>query len=310
MKIHSICVVKNEADIIDQTLKAAAVWSDFIYVLDNGSTDGTWEKVLSLAQKHPQIIPYKQLDCVYYEGLRSEIFHALQSNNTEGDWWCILDADEIYIDNPRIFLAKIPQAYQSVWTAIFHYYFTDKDLEQYEQNPGLYADEVSIEQKCRYYRNDWSEARFFRYDKNLVWEKHQKWPYTGAVYPVRIWLKHFQYRSPQQIQKRLNVRSKVREKDAGLFLHEVKSAWQSKFDSSSQLATNVISAPQQEDSPWKERIVNSSQLNYDAQDGRYIVREESMPQIPLIHPILFNRMRVFKKYINKSTLQKFLLFRK
>ena len=48
MKIHSICMVKNEADIIEQTIKAAAKWSDFIYIFDNGSTDGSWEKVLEL----------------------------------------------------------------------------------------------------------------------------------------------------------------------------------------------------------------------------------------------------------------------
>lgn len=51
MKIHSICLVKNESDIIAQTLKAAVNWSDFIYVYDNGSTDGTWEKVISLSEK-------------------------------------------------------------------------------------------------------------------------------------------------------------------------------------------------------------------------------------------------------------------
>ncbi len=45
MQIHSICLVKNEADIIEQTLKAGIDWSDFIYVFDNGSSDGTWEKV-------------------------------------------------------------------------------------------------------------------------------------------------------------------------------------------------------------------------------------------------------------------------
>lgn len=29
-KIHSICVVKNEADIIEECLKAASQWSDYV----------------------------------------------------------------------------------------------------------------------------------------------------------------------------------------------------------------------------------------------------------------------------------------
>lgn len=31
-RIHSICVDKNEADIIEQCLKEASKWSDYIYV--------------------------------------------------------------------------------------------------------------------------------------------------------------------------------------------------------------------------------------------------------------------------------------
>lgn len=50
MKIHCVCVVKDEVDVIEQTLKAASQWSDFIYVLDNGSCDHTWEKVLNISQ--------------------------------------------------------------------------------------------------------------------------------------------------------------------------------------------------------------------------------------------------------------------
>ena len=43
MKIYSLLVVKNEADIIAHTLTDAARWSDKIIILDNGSTDGTWD---------------------------------------------------------------------------------------------------------------------------------------------------------------------------------------------------------------------------------------------------------------------------
>ena len=61
-KIHSICVVKNEADIIEHCLTEAAKWSDYIYIYDGESTDGTWEKVLAMQSE--KIIPWKRHDKV------------------------------------------------------------------------------------------------------------------------------------------------------------------------------------------------------------------------------------------------------
>ncbi len=298
MKIHSICVAKNESDIIEETLIAASHWSDYIYMLDNGSTDGTWEKVLTLSEKYPQIIPFQQKFCVYYNGLRQEVFEHFRENSEAGDWWCQLDADEIYIDNPRIFLAKIPKKYQTVWSASFAYYFTNKDLELYEQNPDLYSDNVPIEEKCRYYINNWSEARFFRDDEKLVWEAKRRWPYTGAVYPIRIWLNHYQNRSPQQIKQRLFTRLEARQKGTKSFLH-LADDFQENIDNSSSLILEDL---------WKKSIVDASSLNYDNHDNRYILREDLMPKLPLINSFLANKTRNFKKYVNRMTFEKFLRF--
>ena len=295
MKIHSICVAKNEVDIIEQTLKSASYWSDFIYVFDNGSTDGTWEKVLDLATEKSQIIPYKQKNCKFYHSLRSEVFKYYRSKSKVGDWWCRLDADEIYIDDPRVFLAKIPQKYQAVWSASFQYYFTDKDLERYNQDASLYADDVSVEQKCRYYLNNWSEMRFLRYDEKLVWDKNRAWPYFGAVYPVRIWLKHYQYRSPQQIQKRISERLKARARGYSGFRHEAQANWSDQVTSQSQISSSRLD-PQQNDEMWKERIVDASKLVYDAHDQNYVSRQDLMPKLPSMFPVVVNKLRRLKRY--------------
>ena len=65
MNIYGLSLVKNEADIIEQSLRAAATWCSRIYVFDNGSDDGTWEMVQQLSLKLLQIIPYKQDFCPY-----------------------------------------------------------------------------------------------------------------------------------------------------------------------------------------------------------------------------------------------------
>lgn len=301
MKIHGICMVKNESDIITQTLESAVRWCDFIYVYDNGSTDGTWEKVVKIAQKYEQIVPYKQESKPYSESLRCEVFNHYRVNSSEGDWWCQLDADEIYIDDPRTFLAEVPKKYGVVWAASFQYYFTDKDLELYNQNPSLYADDVPVEDKCRYYINNWSEPRFFKYKKSLEWENnlvHEKGKMPkglGTYYPKRIRLKHFQYRSPQQIQKRLDTR--LQGMQNGIFQHEKRKDFGGitlnvNYSSSNNDKSHYGIYYDKDYYPqsWKERVVEASKLLYDAHNENYIIDEDSLPSIKF-------RSRLIKKIL-------------
>jgi len=288
-------MVKNESDIIAQTLKYASKWSDYIYVYDNGSTDGTWEKVIDLAKEYKQIIPYKQESKPYAESLRSEPFNHYRENSSDGDWWCQLDADEIYIDDPRIFLSNVSRKYDVVWAASFEYYFTNKDFEIYKQNPSLYSDEVPIEDKCRYYINNWSEPRFFKYQKSLVWEKNLvrnvgRMPDGVDIsYTERIRLKHYQYRSPQQIQKRLDTR--IQAMQDGIFLHEKRKDWKEKLENNND-ATNFSFDKDYLPQSWEERVVDASKFLYDSRDGNYVIDEEALPKIPITPSI-------YSKLINK-----------
>jgi len=286
MKIHAMCIVKNESDIIAQCLRSAVLWCDYIYVYDNGSTDGTWERVLELAKEYKEVVPYKQDDKPFKDGLRAEIFNHYRANSSNDDWWCRLDADEFYIDDPRIFLAKVPRDYTVVWTANFSYYFTDRDAEQYRKDPSLYADNVPVEEKIRYYINHWSEARFFRYDERLVWnDENEGFPsviYQSPTYPVRMWQRHFPYRSPQQIEKRLKTRRSTL-KD-GVFAHEAMPNWAKVIDRAviKDAREEGMKAARAEyfGDRWEERVVDASGLYYDAHDRRLVTHEDLMPQIP------------------------------
>src|SRR3954470_662490 len=155
MKIHAMCMVKDEADIVSECLTAAAQWCDHLYVFDNGSTDGTWEIVQELAERLPAVVAWKSDPAPFSDGLRAQIFNAFSAQASPGDWWCRADADEFYIDDPRVFLRKVGPAHDVVWTASFSYYFTDRDAEQYAADPARYADDVPIEQKIRWYVNHW-----------------------------------------------------------------------------------------------------------------------------------------------------------
>jgi glycosyltransferase involved in cell wall biosynthesis len=119
MRIHCMSLVKNECDIVAQSLTEAATWADAIYVYDNGSDDGTWEIVRELASTQRQIIPFEHDATPFSQALRRRIFEAFRDRSAHGDWWCLLDADEFYIDDPRTFLAAVPEPYDEVWSASF-----------------------------------------------------------------------------------------------------------------------------------------------------------------------------------------------
>ena len=76
MKIYSLLVVKDEADIVGLSVTDACRWSDKVIVIDNGSTDGTWELLQRLAAEEPKIVIYGRRDGPFHIGLRAEAFRA------------------------------------------------------------------------------------------------------------------------------------------------------------------------------------------------------------------------------------------
>ena len=76
MKIFAIMLVKNEVDIVGYVLKEAEKWADKIFILDNGSTDGTWELIQSM--KNDVITPWKQYFGDYHNGLRADVYNEFK----------------------------------------------------------------------------------------------------------------------------------------------------------------------------------------------------------------------------------------
>lgn len=276
MKIFCICIVKNEEDIIEQTLRAAAFWADSIFVYDNGSTDDTWEKVKQLNKTKKNVMPYKTYAKPFSNSMRREPFVDFRYMCENCDWWCILDSDEIYAENPRDFLRRVPCYYQVVWSISVQFKITDEDMRQFEQKPSCYADDVPVTDKLRYYKTDWSEARFFRYDHRLIWPKRRAFPLAGAVYPKRILMKHYKHRSPIQIQRRLAVRKAANKSGVLSFRRE------------------------RDDGNWRSYVTSAEEMDFDCHDGQFVVRDELMPRLPLtarLPPRLVNFCRSWKRLI-------------
>jgi hypothetical protein len=253
MRIHGICLVKNEGDIMRYFLRDSARWCDRIYVFDNGSTDHTWAIARELAGAMPQVALYKQDGRTFDDALRAEVFRHYKAQAQPGDWWCRLDADEIYIDNPREFLAQIPAQFHVVWSQHLQYFLTTADLPRFTPQDETEAPEINETNLPRYYLANASESRFFRHRAGLEWPGGA-WPHhLGLVAPQRIRLKHLQYRSPAQVQRRLDTRRAAAAGGWQHFQHSLEKT-------------------------WREKVADPAGLSLDRGDGQYDIDPAKLPR--------------------------------
>jgi hypothetical protein len=280
MKIYCVCVVKNEDDVLGEVIAAATQWADRIFIADHQSTDRTADVIASLVRKHSNVVDVGHLTEPFSDAIRATVFQRAGGISVPGDWWCGLDADEFYLDDPRQFLAEVPSDVDTVWTSHFQFYFTDRDFETYQADPRAFM-AVPVRERIKYYRNNSSEIRFVKHTRPFVW--HNQWPYLRcSASRKRIRVAHYQYRSPLQIAKRLQVRRLVLQQTGGrVFGHEgptTKSAVGS-LDDLSIPADPAHLKPEH----FIEKIAPAHDLDHSA-DGQLVDREEGLMRLPNVRP--------------------------
>jgi hypothetical protein len=203
--------------------------------LDNGSTDSTVQLIRELEKASGRVTFAGHTAERFEESLRGLVFNQYRSVASKSDWWCRLDADEIYIDDPLEFLRSVPRTHHVVYSASFQFYFTDRDAVAWQRDPNTTKSE-SVEDRMRYFLCNHSEARFFRHRNRLTWEKGAFPRHVGIVHPNRIRLKHYQYRSPAQIETRLRVRQETVRRGSRYFDYDNQArSWKDKIVSAAQL---------------------------------------------------------------------------
>lgn len=258
-RIHAICLVKNEGDVIAQTLRYASNFCHKIYVFDTGSSDNSWQQVQQSASEI--VVPFRHEAVPFSDGLRAQVFNAVRDRFEVGDWLYILDADEFLAEDPRKAIAIAEQeGAQQINTAQYNFHFTDVDWQQFQN--GLDSRDRPITQRRRYYCFTNIEQRLFRIENDLTWTEGNtaKNPH-GCMTPqgskklkkcsYRIPNCHYQYRDPEQIQLRLETRRAARESNQHNFIHY------------RSLDTDVN---------WQRYIAPSHQLNYYNNDGTFKIR--------------------------------------
>jgi glycosyltransferase involved in cell wall biosynthesis len=229
MKLYAICLVKNEDDIISQALIHAIKFCDKVIVADNGSTDETWSIIQTIAKEYPEkILPFGQLKVPFRNGLRSLIYNEFNYTLTDEDWWLRLDGDEFLVEDPRPIIKKAlneKSDFIKAWQAQF--YFTEVDHQAWLA--GKDNRNLPIFERRRFYCIDWREYRLFRNQPNLPWDEHLSahWPNNlNKACSQLIYNRHYQYRDPEQIQKRLDTRRGVNKNTPErAFKHVLSQDW-------------------------------------------------------------------------------------
>ena len=111
----------------------------------------------------------------------------------------------------------------------------------------------SLIPQLRHYRINHSEPRFFRHRDRLRWEIDKGWPtHMGLTFPERIRMKHYKYRTPEQIQRRLDTRRDNRRRGFPGWDH-AKSL------------------------DWRTTLALTSSVHFDSGDGNYVIDRERVP---------------------------------
>jgi hypothetical protein len=211
----------------------------------------------------------------FREELRGEIFERYRDLASPGDWWCRLDADEFYVDDPREFLRSVDKRFGFVRSATYNVYFTDADVAAYEADPAGWLARP-VQDRLRHYQNNWSEGRFVRHRANLRWEGHI-WPENrGRTCRDRIRLLHYQYRSPDQIAHRLEIRQQNPE----CFPHESSRALLVPRAASTGWASDALRDAGTGIATWKDRVRPAGECDVADDSGTYVAHPELMPPLP------------------------------
>lgn len=265
--------MKNYADVLDEVLESAASWATRIYVLDNGSTDGSIEVAERAAARLENVRFLGQDVQPWSFGYYATVYQSAKSSAGPVDWWYRLDADEMAVEDPRPLLAAVAPEHDTVWGSFYCYYFTPDDLEAYERNPAAWLSRP-VADRVRWYRNDWAEPRFVRQRRFMRW-KHEGWR-DGSLNPApeMVPIRHYRYRSPEQIADRLGLRMD-------------QQAWSFETSEFQQQFTRQIFLPPVPGAPaWHRMLADRTMLDLD-DGGPLRPRSEFLPTLPAPHGRLF-----------------------
>lgn len=186
-----LCMVKDEADIIKEMLDNNSKFCDGFCVIDNGSTDGTYD----IVKNHPAVIEVVQ-DFGEFDERRMIKDMLIMADKYKADWYFDADADELF-DEKTIKLFENDLGDANVITFNFRYCFAKRRDRCYK----IYR------HWCKFFKNLGLDELIAGCDKavaKLHWGKCPIPRENRKYYHSEIPIHHFQCRSYEQTMNKYN----------------------------------------------------------------------------------------------------------
>lgn len=214
MKILALMCVRNEADLLAESLEYLIQSGIEVYVMDNGSTDGSLEIARSYVGKgvrHVERFP-EDSQCSSMAHEQFVLGDILRRKNElarseDADWFLNVDADE-FRDGPwdgwnlAESLRRVDrEGYSAVNFEVFDFQWTDADL----------SEEKRVTQRMKHYwqRPWWNSAQIKAWKKSLDLEgmvesggHYVDFP-GRKIYPRRFLMRHYPLRSAEMAHRKL-----------------------------------------------------------------------------------------------------------
>jgi hypothetical protein len=139
MKLVAISRVKDEADIIEPFIRHHAHTFDVHIVLDDGSSDGTWEILQELEREGLPLVVIRQPSVGYRQRQYMTALMRLAAGRLGADWVVPLDADEFLETSGGTSLAELlgdrePRIFTIPWN---NFVWSPEQDEHRQPNPVL-----------------------------------------------------------------------------------------------------------------------------------------------------------------------------
>ncbi len=190
---------------------------DKIFFFDTNSSDDTFE----IVSEYKDIIYQPQkIITPFSDQLKFDKLYSYSNLFELGDWLAIIDSDEFYTENPLPFIEQAESEKATcIETMSAQFYMTDID--------NHYQDNISVHKQRLHYLVNWGEIRLFKYLPNHQFNDAEIKQRSATVIPCsrKLLMKHFQFRSPEQVQLRINTRLENK-KISNNWGHIASSSWQ------------------------------------------------------------------------------------
>lgn len=212
----------NEVDIIKTTIDNLLSQNIDVYVIDNWSTDGTWEELQKYTNIKTERFPEAPDDQYNWTAILDRIDTIGFTSNY--DWLLHVDADE-KIESPisNIFIKDFISIADSMgFDVIDVTHLAFRPVESSVKNNTLsnfwqFSDTFGDRTLQRAWKNKKHSMHLVTYGGHVV-------PLANKEFPIRLILKHYSLRSPEQAKRKIFKDRLPR------FLNERKKGWHVHYD--------------------------------------------------------------------------------